>query len=63
VRALVCVEKCVSNNFEEKRGRGKHNLQLLPTTTYVSCFEDLTVKPCLIKLKFVWRFLTHISSI
>ena len=53
VRALVCVEKCVSNSFEEKRERG--NSQLLPIATCVGCFEDPTVKPCLIELKFLLK--------
>jgi len=59
MRALVCVEKCVSSRFEEKREkereRGKHNLQLLSIATYVGCFEDPTMKPCLIELQFLLK--------
>jgi len=53
VRALVCVEKCVSNRFEEKRERG--NSQLIPIATCVGCLEDPTVKPCLIELQFLLK--------
>jgi len=55
MRALVCVEKCVNNRFEEKRERGKYSSQVLSITTCVGCFEDPTVKPCLIELQFLLK--------
>jgi len=37
----------------KKRERGKS--QLLPIATCVGCFEDPTVKPCLIELQFLLK--------
>jgi len=67
-RALVCVEKCVSSRFEEKRERererGKHNLRLLPIATYVGIFEDPMIKPYLIELQFLLKiYHSYFSSI
>jgi len=55
MRALVYMEKCVKNSFEEKRGRGKYSSQLLPIATCVGCFDDPTVKPYLIELQFLLK--------
>ena len=52
VRALVCVEKCVSSRFEEKRERS----QLLLIATCFGCFKDPIVKPCLITATFIEDF-------
>ena len=51
----MCVEKCVKHRFDEKRGRDKYSSQLLLIATYVGCFDDPTVKPYLIKLKFLLK--------
>jgi len=51
----MCVEKCVHNDFEEKRVRGKHNLEPLPIATCVGYFEYRMVKPCLIELEFLLK--------
>jgi len=49
----VCGEVC-----EKMLWRGRGNLQLLPIATCVGCFENPTVKPCLIELQF-WLKIPH----
>jgi len=53
----VCGEVCEQPLWskERERERGKRNLQLLPIATYVGCFEDPTMKPCLIELQFLLK--------
>jgi len=50
---LWCVWRSVWATALKRRGRG--NSQLLPITTYVGCFENLTVKLCLIELQFLLK--------
>ena len=50
---LWCVWRNVWATALKKRERG--NSQLLLIATCVGCFEDSTVKPCLIKLQFLMK--------
>jgi len=52
-----CVWRSVWAVASKKRDRDKLNSQLLPTITCVGCFEDLIVKPCLIKLQSLLKIL------